>query len=323
VGRGSENARQLLAQKGSSTDDKVLANFALAKAAQSNNECESAIGYFRSVVSMNKASYGAESRYEIASCLFAQDKLKEAEAAAFEVVNKAGSYAVWVTRAYILLGDIYFKQKDYFNAKATFQSVVQNAGIPELKSEAQSKLDRVLEAESRGKQDRKRVTKLNLIIHHSLLTMTKNPLLIKYIFFVCACLVAHHSMAQDTSKRKTIEITSTFKPVLREAAKINFNAAPPSVDSSRPLLNYSIPVQNLFFTYQPASINPVALPMDSLSAWQYSNYVKVGAGNVHIPSCRQGLVLVITKAPSLMYSLITYPLKVTCLFKRIARRGLP
>lgn len=146
---GADNAKELLVQKGSSTDDKVLANFALAKAAQAENQCESAIGYFKMVVNMNKASYGAESRYEIANCLLKQDKLKDAEKAAFEVINKAGSYANWITRAYILLGDIYFKQKDYFNAKATFQSVVQNASVAELKMEAQQKLDKVIEAEGK------------------------------------------------------------------------------------------------------------------------------------------------------------------------------
>jgi TolA-binding protein len=145
----TENAQELLTQKSISTDDKVLANFALAKAAQMNNQCEQASNYYRSVVNANKASYAAESRYEIAHCLFQQEKLKEAEKAAFEVINKSGSYAEWVTRAYILLGDIYLKEKDYFNAKATYQSVVQNATIPELKDEAQQKLDQVTEAEKK------------------------------------------------------------------------------------------------------------------------------------------------------------------------------
>ena len=146
---GTENAKELLAQKGSSTDDKVLANFALAKAAQAANQCEVASGYFRSVVAANKGAYGAESRYEIANCLYQQQRPKEAEKAAFEVINKSGSYAEWVTRAYILLGDIYFSQKDYFNAKATYQSIVQNAALPELKSEAQAKLDKVVDAEKK------------------------------------------------------------------------------------------------------------------------------------------------------------------------------
>jgi hypothetical protein len=105
-----------------------------------------------------------------------------------------------------------------------------------------------------------------------------------------ACLLAagEAAMAQDTTKRKTIDITSTFKPVLREASKINFNAAPPAVDSSRPRLTYNIPVQNLFFTYQPAELKPVALQIDSINAWQYSNYIKVGVGNVHLPYVKAG-----------------------------------
>ena len=90
--------------------------------------------------------------------------------------------------------------------------------------------------------------------------------------------------AQVTPKSKAIDITSTFKPVLREASKINLNASPPATDSTRPALSYTIPVQNLFFTYQPAALKPVALQMDSLTAWKYSNYIKVGAGNVHLPS---------------------------------------
>lgn len=143
----AENAKDLLDQKGSSTDDKVLANFALAKAAQTSNNCDDAIIYYKAVAALNKASYGTESRYEIAHCLFIQDKFKEAEKAAFEVVNKGGSYPEWITRSYILLGDVYFKQNDYFNAKATYQSVVQNATIAGLKAEAQEKLDQAIAAE--------------------------------------------------------------------------------------------------------------------------------------------------------------------------------
>ncbi len=146
---GVENARELLAQKSSSTDDKVLANFALARAAQEDSQCEQAITYYKAVAALNKAAYGTESRYEIAHCLFEQGKLADAEKAAFDVVNKGGSYEEWITRSYILLGDIYYRQKDYFNAKATFQSVVQNANLPDLKAEAKQKLDKVTEEEKK------------------------------------------------------------------------------------------------------------------------------------------------------------------------------
>ena len=77
-------------------------------------------------------------------------RFSDAEKAAFEVINKSGSYDYWVTKAYILLGDIYFKEKDYFNAKATFQSIVQNSLNAELKAEAQSKLEKVTEEEAKS-----------------------------------------------------------------------------------------------------------------------------------------------------------------------------
>jgi len=97
------------------------------------------------------------------------------------------------------------------------------------------------------------------------------------------------SFSQDTTgKKRTIDITSSFKPVLREAVKINFNAASPIVDSSKPKLTYTIPQQNLLLGYLPAPLKPVALQIDSVNAWKYSNYVKVGAGNVHIPYAQAG-----------------------------------
>ena len=87
---------------------------------------------------------------ESSECWFELNKLGDAEKAAFEVINKSGSYDYWVTKAYILLGDVYFKQKDYFNAKATFQSVVDNTIEPTLKSEAQTKLTQVMDEESKS-----------------------------------------------------------------------------------------------------------------------------------------------------------------------------
>ncbi|HTL07095.1 MAG TPA: hypothetical protein VL307_02520 [Chitinophagaceae bacterium] len=97
------------------------------------------------------------------------------------------------------------------------------------------------------------------------------------------------AFAQDTTGRKrTIDITSSFKPVLREAVKINFNAASPVVDTSRPRLTYSIPQQNLLLGYLPAPLKPVALQIDTATGWKYSNYIKVGVGNIHIPYAQAG-----------------------------------
>ncbi|MBC7827407.1 MAG: tetratricopeptide repeat protein [Chitinophagaceae bacterium] len=143
------NAKELLNQKSAGTDDKVLANMAIAKSYQNNNQCELAITNYRSIAALSKSAYGAEARFEIANCFFSQNRFADAEKAAFEVISKAGSYENWVTKAYLLLGDVYFKQKDYFNAKATFRSVIDNAKVEDLRQEADRKLKLVEEEEKK------------------------------------------------------------------------------------------------------------------------------------------------------------------------------
>jgi TolA-binding protein len=144
------NAKDLLNQKGGSSDDKALANMAIAKSYQVSGQYDLAIANYKTVVTINKSALAAEARYEIANSWFAVDHLSDAEKAAFETINKSGSYDFWVTKSYILLGDIYFKQKDYFNAKATFQSIVDHSINMELKTEAQTKLSKVIEEESKS-----------------------------------------------------------------------------------------------------------------------------------------------------------------------------
>ncbi|WP_126971686.1 tetratricopeptide repeat protein [Gynurincola endophyticus] len=142
-----ETANHLLKQKGIGSDDKIIANMAIAKSYHLSNDYAKAIQQYKQVAGLSKAAYGAEARYAIAEILFKQNKLTEAEEAALEVIDKSGSYEDWVVKSYLLLGDIYFAEKDYFNAKATFESVVENTSIESLKAIAQQKLEEVKNAE--------------------------------------------------------------------------------------------------------------------------------------------------------------------------------
>jgi hypothetical protein len=108
-------------------------------------------------------------------------------------------------------------------------------------------------------------------------------------YIILSFLVTGVVEAQDTTKRKTINITSTFKPALKNTAKLNFNAEAPLIDTARRALNYNLPVQFLSLVYLPTGLNPVALPGDSVKTWNNDNYIKVGAGNVHLPYVQAGL----------------------------------
>jgi tetratricopeptide (TPR) repeat protein len=83
----------------------------------------------------------AEARYLAAQNLLNTGKLKEAETAAGNNIRKSAGYEYWVVKSYLLLSDILVAEKDYFNAKATLQSIVRNSRITELKDEAARRLD--------------------------------------------------------------------------------------------------------------------------------------------------------------------------------------
>lgn len=116
----------------------------------------------------------------------------------------------------------------------------------------------------------------------------------KYIlnisFVSTLLLTGTFAMAQkDTTKGGgIIDITSSFKPVLRNAAKINFSATPLPAENSAPKLSYNIPAQNLFFSYQPVTLKPLALTIDTIGPSHNSNYVKAGFGNFSTPYVEAG-----------------------------------
>lgn len=124
-------------------DDKAYANIILGYMEQSLKSFVSSNDFFEKVISGNISQINAEAGFQIATNTFLIGNLAEAETAAMEVIEKSGSNDFWVTRSYILLSDIFLMQKDYFNAKATLQSIIENCKILVLKDEAAVKLKKV------------------------------------------------------------------------------------------------------------------------------------------------------------------------------------
>lgn len=94
---------------------------------------------------------------------------------------------------------------------------------------------------------------------------------------------------KDTTKKQTVDIVSSYKPVLRNAVKITFSATQLTVDTSKLKVKYDVPAQNLFYTYQPIALRPLAIfPNDTLDLGD-RNYVKLGIGNYSTPYVGAGL----------------------------------
>ena len=116
----------------------------------------------------------------------------------------------------------------------------------------------------------------------------KQQLTYTFLFLICG-LAGNKVFAQrDTTKKTTIDITSAYKPVLRNAVKINFSASQQNADTTRPSLAYDIPPQNLFYSYRPVALKPMALQQDSNIYLGLRNYLKLGFGNFSTPYVSAG-----------------------------------
>ena len=138
-------AEHLLQDKSAATDDIQLANMAIFHNNLLNKDTANALIVLTKIIKANPSLITAEAHYQIAQIHFLQNKLALAEKTAFEVIKKQAAYDYWVTKTYLLLGDIYVAQKDNFNAIATYKSVSENANTDDLKQIALEKLKAITE----------------------------------------------------------------------------------------------------------------------------------------------------------------------------------
>ena len=136
-------ADTLLSLPGISEAQATDARFYKAKALLQLSNPDAALALFRQLTGDRNGAIAAEAKYSVADIYLKQNKLKEAEDMASQAVKQSGGNDYWVVKSYILLADLLARQKDYFNAKATLQSIVKNTKIPELKEEATRKLEDV------------------------------------------------------------------------------------------------------------------------------------------------------------------------------------
>lgn len=130
----------LLAIRGVSAEMTNEALLYKARSVQLLGNNDTAISIYQQLSSNMNGEIAAESRYRISEIFLAQDSLKFAEEAANETIKLSAGYEYWIVKSYILLGDVFIKQKDYFNAKATLSSIVKHAKNAELKAEANKRL---------------------------------------------------------------------------------------------------------------------------------------------------------------------------------------
>jgi tetratricopeptide (TPR) repeat protein len=103
----------------------------------------SAKAQFDKVIGMDKDVNAAEANYLIGEILYESGKYDEAIVEMQKLAQNFGDYVAWYEKAFILIADCYIGQKDYFMAKATLNSIIENSGNKTTVDLAKSKLKNV------------------------------------------------------------------------------------------------------------------------------------------------------------------------------------
>ena len=119
----------------------------LGNSYKSMNLLDEAISSYNELLKITNNIKAAEAKYGICEILFNQNKNVECEQHIMEMVQQKPSYDYWLAKAIILLGDNFVAAKDYFNAKHSLQSIIDNYSGPEKENIitiAKAKIEEIL-----------------------------------------------------------------------------------------------------------------------------------------------------------------------------------
>jgi tetratricopeptide (TPR) repeat protein len=112
----------------------------IAKSHLALGEKSQAREFLEETVKSAKDENGAEALYLIAELLYQNELYQESIDKLFELNSNFSMYELWLGKSFILIADNYLAMGEDFQAKATYQSVIDNSPLDEIVDEAQLKL---------------------------------------------------------------------------------------------------------------------------------------------------------------------------------------
>jgi TolA-binding protein len=128
---------------------------------------ENAKAVLRACNNKTKSIKGAEAKYYVAEILYEEANYEECELEIMELVNQKPSYDYWIAKAILLLGENFIALEDYYNARSSLQSVIDNyegKDDVEIKQKAQDRIDYIdaLESQNQNKSGEEDIEELDL-----------------------------------------------------------------------------------------------------------------------------------------------------------------
>jgi TolA-binding protein len=131
------------------TDElEVEARLNRARILFTTKEYEKSMEDFSWLSQKKETEWGAEAKFRLAQIAYSNDDYAAAENTVFELIKEFPAADYWKVKSFILLADVYAAKEDFFQAKATLQSVIDNVQTPALVKEAETKMQLILQKEN-------------------------------------------------------------------------------------------------------------------------------------------------------------------------------
>lgn len=140
-------AQRLLTNEKLSTGLQAEAQLIIGKSAYAMKDFPVAKTAFESAVNLSQGTIGAEAKYNLVLLEYEGADYSSAEKSIFALSDSYASCDFWVAKGFILLGDVYVKTGNIFQAKQTLQSIIDNYDGDDLKQIAKDKLNQIIQNE--------------------------------------------------------------------------------------------------------------------------------------------------------------------------------
>ena len=101
---------------------------------------QAATDHFLTALITAQDENGAEAQYMLAKIQYDQQQYTESNETLYDLNNQFGNYGYWLGKSFLLISDNYVGLDEIFQARATLNSIIENAPEEEIVAEAKQKL---------------------------------------------------------------------------------------------------------------------------------------------------------------------------------------
>lgn len=126
-----------------------------------NGQYDAAMADFKEVMKKGGVD-AAEAKWSTANCIYLKGDYKKAETEIFSLLEKYSSFDEWKFKGYLLLADVYIGLKDYFQARATVNAILENVEEPWVVEQALAKKKQLDDLENAGRSQKSGDIEINI-----------------------------------------------------------------------------------------------------------------------------------------------------------------